>query len=162
MDRPIGYEAVLAVECLCPRVRTGHPQHRRVRRIDDRRQQRRSGCAVFGRMHVNQVRQRRPRRSGVRHESAVLLLPEPHVHARQLRNVLDPRPVERVGADLTAGPSAPTAARSGSSGVAEPPPDQLPAARYRCTTSALMRPRGETSIPCPLAQARTAAGSKPE
>ena len=37
--------------------------------------------------------------------------------------------------------------------------DQLPAARYRSTTSALMRPRGETSIPRPAAQARTAAGS---
>ena len=36
---------------------------------------------------------------------------------------------------------------------------QLPAARNCSTTSALMRPRALTSIPWPLAQARTAAGS---
>ena len=36
---------------------------------------------------------------------------------------------------------------------------QLPAARNCSTTSALMRPRALTSIPRPLAQARTAAGS---
>jgi predicted transcriptional regulator len=40
-----------------------------------------------------------------------------------------------------------------------PPHHQLPAARNCSTTSLLMRPRGETSMPCPLAQARTAAGS---
>jgi hypothetical protein len=34
--------------------------------------------------------------------------------------------------------------------------------RYRSTTSALIRPRGETAMPCPAAQARTAAGSSPE
>src|SRR3954454_16261816 len=38
---------------------------------------------------------------------------------------------------------------------------QLPAALNCSTTSALMRPRALTSIPCPLAQARTAAGSYP-
>src|SRR4051794_24625390 len=36
---------------------------------------------------------------------------------------------------------------------------QWPAARYASITSALMRPRGETSMPFPFAQARTAAGS---
>ena len=36
---------------------------------------------------------------------------------------------------------------------------QLPAARNFSTTSALMRPRALTSMPCPAAHARTAAGS---
>jgi hypothetical protein len=40
-----------------------------------------------------------------------------------------------------------------------PPHYQLPAARNCSTTSPLMRPRGETSMPWLLAQARTAAGS---
>ena len=40
-----------------------------------------------------------------------------------------------------------------------PPHHQLPAARNCSTTSLLMRPRGETSMPWLLAQARTAAGS---
>ncbi|SHN88847.1 hypothetical protein SAMN05660350_04837 [Geodermatophilus obscurus] len=38
---------------------------------------------------------------------------------------------------------------------------QLPAARNCSTTSALMRPRALTSMPCPAAHARTAAGSYP-
>jgi hypothetical protein len=41
----------------------------------------------------------------------------------------------------------------------DPPHHQLPAARNCSTTPLLMRPRGETSMPWLLAQARTAAGS---
>src|SRR4051794_24795012 len=61
-----------------------------------------------------------------------------------------------------AAPERSVADGQGGGDLAEPRGGQLPAARYRSTTSALMRPRGETSIPCPFAQARTAAGSKPE
>jgi hypothetical protein len=38
LGRPVGNEAVLAVERLCARVRVGHPQRRRLLRIDDRLQ----------------------------------------------------------------------------------------------------------------------------
>jgi hypothetical protein len=40
LGRSVGNEAVLAVERLCSRVRVGHPQRRRLVRIEDRLQQR--------------------------------------------------------------------------------------------------------------------------
>ena len=62
LGRPVGNEAVLAVEGLCARVRVGHPQRHRLLRIDDRRQQcRPSTRAVVGRNHVEDIQLPRPR-----------------------------------------------------------------------------------------------------
>ncbi len=53
LGRPVGNEAVPAVERLCTRVRVGHPQRHRLLRIDDRLQQRRpSARAVVGGIHI--------------------------------------------------------------------------------------------------------------
>ena len=56
LGRPVGNEAVLAVERLCTRVRVGHPQRHRLLQIDDRLQQRRpSTRTVIGRIHIKGV-----------------------------------------------------------------------------------------------------------
>jgi len=66
LGRPVGKEAVLAVERLCTRVRVGHPQRRRLLRIDDRLQQRRpSTRAMVGRIHLEHIQLPRPRCPGV-------------------------------------------------------------------------------------------------
>jgi hypothetical protein len=141
LGRPVGNEAVLAVERLCARVLVGHPQRHRLLRIDDRLQQRRPRIrAVMGWIHIEHIELSRPRCRGVqrrarhsdpdqlaiplgdshavlaialvgqrgspkplpssqeawviehrvRHESPIGLLPAPHIHARHLRDVLDP------------------------------------------------------------------------
>jgi len=66
LGRPVGNEAVLAVERLCTRVRVGDPQRHRLLRIDDRLQQRRSStCAVVGGIYIEHIQLPRPRRSGI-------------------------------------------------------------------------------------------------
>jgi len=66
LGRPVGNEAVLAVERLGTRVRVGDPQRHRLLRIDDRLQQRPPGTgAVVGRNHVEHIQLPRPRRSGI-------------------------------------------------------------------------------------------------
>ena len=66
LGRPVGNEAVLAVERVRARVGIGDPERRRLRGVDDCLQQRSpSTCAVVGCIHVEHIQLPRPRRRSV-------------------------------------------------------------------------------------------------